>query len=212
VVDKQELDYEWMEPVLTRNLRRVGAPRELWHRVDNPVSSAKGSDWRLRLALAATLAIVTIAWGFYQRLGSLPASQALAIRSLSRGTDLLEFRSSESAQIRAWVKTSAGIDVPLPSATPATVQMLGAHVVKGPVSGVEVAYRLGRQDVVLVVSKAGSMPDRVISHRFLASKDDRLSSWIMGGNLYTLACANPGDIRVACVLCHFVGDGQAALN
>lgn len=213
-MDKQELRNEWLEPVLTRHLGQVIAPDELWYRVHNnpPVPSAKSSVRQLAWALAATLAIVTVAWGFHARRSGLTASEALAIRSLERGQDRLEFRSGEVAQIRAWVETGTGIDIPLPSETPAAVQMLGAHVVKGAVPGVEVAYRVDDHDVVLLVSRAGSSADGLSKHRFLTSKGSRVSSWIMGGQLYTLACNNPGDIRAACVLCHVGAEGQTALN
>ena len=95
-------------------------------------------------------------------------------------------RSGDAREIRAWVKDKAGIDVPL-RAHAAGVQLTGASVSKG---AVEIAYRVGKRDGRLVV---GGRP---------AASGARVFTWNMDGHTYTLECATPEDLKIACNLCH----------
>jgi hypothetical protein len=95
-------------------------------------------------------------------------------------------RSGDAGEIRAFVKDKAGIDVPL-RAHAAGVQLTGASVVKG---SVEIAYRVGKRDGRLVV---GGRP---------AASGARVFTWSMDGHTYTLECATPEDLKIACNLCH----------
>jgi hypothetical protein len=196
VVDKQA---EWLEPVLTELLGWVRAPEQLWYRVQTPqVSKPESSVRQLMLALAATLAVVTIVVGFRELRGNSMGN---------RGE--IEFRSAKAGEVSAWVKANTGLDIPLPD-QPAAVELVGARVMKGETTAVEVAYRVGGHDAKLVVSKVESGLAVHTGHRFLGNSGTRASSWIMRDQLYTLACAEPGDLRAACTLCH--ADGSTALN
>ena len=95
-------------------------------------------------------------------------------------------RSGDSGEIRGWVQAKAGIDVPL-RARPAGVQLTGATVSKG---AVEIAYKVGNRDGRLMVGG-----------RRVAS-GPRVFTWSMDGRTYTLECATPADLRIACGLCH----------
>ncbi len=95
-------------------------------------------------------------------------------------------RSSDPGEIRAWVQAKAGIDVPL-RARPAGVQLKGASVSKGTV---EIAYRVGNRDGRLMVGGRRVAPG------------PRVFTWSMDGRIYTLECATPDDLRIACGLCH----------
>jgi hypothetical protein len=95
-------------------------------------------------------------------------------------------RSGDALQIRAWVKDKTGIDVPL-RAHAAGVQLTGARVARG---SVEIAYRVGKRDGKLMV---GGRP---------SASGARVFTWSMDGRMYTLECATPEDLKVACNLCH----------
>jgi hypothetical protein len=93
--------------------------------------------------------------------------------------------SGDAGEIRAFVKARAGIDLPL-RAQAAGVRLTGATLVKG---SVEIAYRVGGRDGRLTVDGRHGSGARVFT-------------WSMGGHSYTLECATPEDLKVACNLCH----------
>ena len=178
-MDKQEY---WLEPCLERRLMRVAAPDELWARVrGGRAVRPKRVGWRL-MAAAAMVAIVGC-WSLLPRRGG------------------AELRSDTAPEIRAWVKSRTGLDIPLPGRTQSGIRLTGVCEVKG---GVEVAYRVGGRGASLRVSREKGAPvdER---HRFLrceAVGGKRVSSWTMRGQLYTLAYAGAGDARDECLLCH----------
>ncbi len=95
-------------------------------------------------------------------------------------------RSGDAGEIRAFVKAKAGIDLPL-RAQAAGVQLTGARVAQG---SVEVVYRVGRRDGRLVVGGP------------VVSSGPRVFTWSMDGRTFTLECATPEDLKIACNLCH----------
>jgi hypothetical protein len=95
-------------------------------------------------------------------------------------------RSGDPGEIRGWVQAKAGIDVPL-RARPAGVQLTGASVSKGTV---EIAYKVGNRDGRLFVGGKHT------------ASNARVFTWSMQGRTYTLECATPADLRIACGLCH----------
>jgi hypothetical protein len=95
-------------------------------------------------------------------------------------------RSGDAGEIRAFVKAKAGIDLPLRTQA-VGVQLTGASVQKG---SVEVAYRVGNRGGRLLVG----------GHA--ASGGPRVFTWSMDGRTYTLECATPQDLKMACGLCH----------
>jgi hypothetical protein len=95
-------------------------------------------------------------------------------------------RSNDPGEIRGWVQAKAGIDVPL-RARPAGIQLKGATVSKGTV---EIAYKVGNRDGRLMVGG-----------RRVAS-GPRVFTWSIDGRTYTLECATPEDLKIACSLCH----------
>ena len=96
------------------------------------------------------------------------------------------FRSGDAGEIRGWVKAQAGIDVPLQS-RPVGVQLMGANFAKG---SVEIAYSVGGRDGRLRVDGRH------------AGSSARVFTWSMDGHTYTLECATPEDLKIACNLCH----------
>lgn len=167
----------WIEAELRRELRPVRAPEELWERVQRreAVVSRGGRGYVWLLAAAAMVMVVL----FLAR---------------PRG----EFRSGDAARIRAWLQLHTGLDVPLQAST--ALRLVGA---KGTDGRAEIACRIGDRDAKLVVSRARAGLVEASAHQtYMGGK---ALSWAMRGQLYTLACASPEDLQVACMLCHAGG-------
>jgi hypothetical protein len=204
-------DETWLRPVLARNLGQVSAPDELWRRIGNPrATEVRRHSFRPVTLLAVVTVAAAIVWGFLPRRPASP--QKLAVEALERETENLELQSDTSSEIRAWVKSRTGLDLPLPSETSRMVRLRGVCAVKG---GVEVAYRVRGHNAALLVSKASPAMTGDGRHRFLkceSAAGTRVSSWIMRGQLYTLAYSAPGDGRDECLLCHAVVGPLTAVN
>ena len=169
-----------LEHVLERHLGRTNAPEELWDRIQRPPepgswSPRQGMVW----ALATAVLLLAAFWGLNAR------------------GERVELRSADTAQIREWINTATGLDVPLPAKTPPSVRLICARVVNG---DAEIDYRAGNRDATLLVSRVGSASSGDAGHRFLRG-DLGVTIWTMGSQLYTLSGAS-GDSRAACTLCH----------
>ena len=203
---------DWNEPELKRHLGPVQAPAELWDRVHDAPSvqlrPARGMTWQWATAALATVAIVA---GVTVWLNRDISGEERAVRALSRTPEQLQFHSTDAAELRAWVKTGTGLDVPMPPHTAASVQLVGAYVSrKGSVPTAEIAYRVGGQDATLVVSKIPMEGDG--RHQFVKSGSyhgSSFQSWTMRGQMYTIASA---DARVGCLLCHSAGAPRTSVN
>ena len=95
-------------------------------------------------------------------------------------------RSGDAAEIRGWVRAKAGIDVPL-RAYPAGVQLIGANASRG---SVEIAYRVSNRDGRLFIGGRH------------AASSGKVFTGSIAGHTFTLECATPEDLRIACNLCH----------
>ncbi len=198
----------WIEPVLARKLHRVAAPEDLWnrtlmrgadtrvcgletlspaeHRDESRCRSLRGRATGAVVVwgMVAAMLVVVLVWG-------VPSRRDLVISSAS------------AIQIRDWVKANAGLDVPL-LADSSNVRLTGARVSH---DGVEIACRVGRHDAKLLISKNKSS----VQHAALNANSSTIS-WGMNNRLYTLACATPEDLRIACLLCHSSSERRMALN
>lgn len=205
----------WLEPVLERHLVEVSAPDELWNRVRNPIASQPVLVARTPLlALAAAVMLMAGAvWTLLPLRSHQASREALAIEALARNPEDLDLRSETVPEIRAWVKSRTGLDLPLPARTAKAVRLAGACAVNLGTAGVEVSYRVSGRNAVLLVSKA-TAAEAQEKHRFLKCEsigNRRVSSWTMRGQLYTLAVAAIGDARDECLLCH-AGAQQLTLS
>jgi hypothetical protein len=174
----------WLEPELQHGLREVAAPAELWGRVQSAHRGRRTEahkPGRLVWALALTVVLAGAGWSLVR----------LPVRRDSQASAL---RCQNPAELRAWVKARTGLDVPLRSAPPASIQLIGARNLG---ERVEIAYRAGDGEASLLVSRADGVADA--PHGTQAGKG---SSWVMAGQRYTLACDNPADLQLACKLCH----------
>jgi hypothetical protein len=172
----------WLAPELEHGLREVAAPPELWDRVGSararrPPKSTRGLVW----ALALTVVLAAGAW-------------SLVRSPVRQDSQSIAFHCQNPAELRAWVKAKTGIDVPLRGAPPASIQLIGARNLG---ERVEIAYRAGDRDALLLVSPAAGAAD--VAH---SNPAGNVSSWVMNGQRYTLACDNPADLQLACKLCH----------
>jgi hypothetical protein len=177
----------WLEPVLERELAPVTAPEELWDRVQLPRARRCRHPLHRQGAWAlAAAALVLAVWGL-------------------RTSRQLEFHSTDAVRIQSWVKVNSGLDVELPARPPRSIQLLGAHVIRGANPAVEVTYRAGNHDARLLVLKADESLANPPAHEVLGNglrNGASVFSWSMHGQQYTLACATPGDLQAACLLCH----------
>jgi hypothetical protein len=137
--------------------------------------------------------------------------QELALlRSPARGFDV---RPANFQETRAWVKAAANIDIDTPSGEPApdaaAVRVVGARMLN--YRGVRVAainYRAGDENATLFVSakRQGLRANTGISkHMFsqIASDgDQRIVSWNMRNQTYSIAWPGAKSSRGACLLCH----------
>jgi hypothetical protein len=103
-------------------------------------------------------------------------------------------QSDSATQIREWVKANAGLDVPLLGHS-AQVRLTGARLFRG---DAEIACRVGDHQAKLFISKGNS----TLQHGAEPTKARSTVSWGMAGRSYTLACATPEDLKIACLLCH----------
>jgi hypothetical protein len=191
---------------LSRHLQAVTAPEALWERIQEgrtpqPVERARWPLWAFAAALAAMIALCC----FSLRSDNTSYIAQLAARNLTAGSERVDFRSSDAAKIRAWVKANAGLDIPLPAEH--SVRLIGVSLIRDGGPAACISYRIGNREGRLVVARGSSaMPQ----HRAMAHGVDQgtaLASWVMQGQTYALATA-PQDLRAACVLCH--GEGRAS--
>jgi hypothetical protein len=212
---------DWNEPELRRHLGPVRAPDELWDRVQGVAtlsaraisyqgaraSRPRAHAWQWAAAAVATVAIVAgiTVWQNRELSG-----EERAVRALSRTPEQLQFRSADLTELRTWVKSGTGLDVPLPVRTSSAVQLLGAYVNRKGVPTAEISYRVGGMDATLVVSKIALEGDG--RHAFVKSGSyhgSSYQSWTMRGQMYTIASA---DAKVGCLLCHSTGAPRTSVN
>jgi len=165
------------EEALRRHLGQVEAPPELWQRVHDQSGhrAATGREWLPLAAVAAALVLSVAGWSMWQA-----------------SARPLEMHSASAAEVRQWVLANSGMDVPLPAKPASLVEILGASIDRAVAT---ISYRVGALKATLSVSKASASNS---SHK----ATDLSSTWTMNGQAYTLAVANPSDLRTACLLCH----------
>jgi len=174
-----------LEQELLDGLRPVTAPGELWAHVrtsrsagdvsvgwpaGRPVADPEVRRTRFKWVLAAATAVlvVAIAWSFQPR-------------------------GDGRAAVREWVRSNAGIDLPL--AERAGLRVVAAHASRSAANlGFTIEGRAGR----LLMTKTAAPS----SAHLLPAPDARVYSWSATGLAFTLECASPGDLRAACSLCH----------
>jgi hypothetical protein len=185
----------WLETELQRGLRSVTAPPELWDRIQAPQAARSTTATRWFVwAMAAAVVLIAIGLSVVRR-ESVAVDETLAIRALSSDWQRVAFHCQNPAQLRTWVKANTGLDLPLRAEPSPSIQLIGARMIDG-ARGVEVTYRAGNRDAVLLVRGHGGAD---VSHSRVSGQ---VSSWVMAGQRFTLACDNAADMQLACRLCH----------
>jgi hypothetical protein len=176
-----------LERELHVGLREVSAPAELWDRIQAPQSArlvqSRGPVW----AIAAAVVLVAVGLSLlYARRQSIAADNE---------SPKIALHCENPAQLRAWVRARTGLDLPLRADASPSIQLIGADIDS---RGVEVAYRAGNRDAMLLVSRADAGAADVPHNRVSGNH----SSWVMDGQRYTLACNDAASLQLACKLCH----------
>lgn len=193
----------WLDAALTEHLGIVPAPGELWDRVRMPQAvmarpSVPARRWSMAMASALGALMAVGLWSFQG--------------SGSREFRSQEFHSNDALATRAWVKGRTGLDVPLVAGGSPLIQLAsvrfwnGARSANGPATA-ELTFLVENRRATLRVSPAGATLRGNLQHDVLARKpgESKAASWVVRGRLYTLACASPEDLRIACSLCHGAG-------
>ncbi len=220
-------DFKWLERELYRQLAPVKAPESLWHRINSarPLPEDRVSfRWMLWPVAAAMVALVSASIagnlhnpGMHKNVAPIREQELLTLARNSTGGNLARegynFQSDSMQATRAWLKSAANIDIDLPSVQPApdsgAVQLMGVRLIhlRGlPVAAVR--YRVGDEIATLFVSRRQGGPggnSEAPKHLFSQVKtagDERLFSWNMGNQTYTIAFTGARDSHGACLLCH----------
>jgi hypothetical protein len=181
-----------IESELSQKLNRVKAPEELWNRINENQHrqeclcyADRQATNKLVWTLVAAILIVVLAWGFRPR------------------RDFV-LRSDNAGEIREWLRANAAFDLPwLNNAAP--LRLTGARLMRG---DLEVACRVGDHAAKLLVAKGKSS----VRHGSRPTTGQSTISWGMSNRVYTLACATPEDLRIACLLCHSSSERRISLN
>jgi hypothetical protein len=190
-----------LERELHLGLREVSAPAELWDRIQAPWAAHSDTysalhsrpQHGLLWAMAATVMLVAV--GFSIVYAGVHARWERV--ALDRDSAKMAFRCENPAQLRAWVLAKTGLDLPLRPIASGSIQLIGAQVTDDS-RGVEVAYRAGNRDAIMRVSRADAGAANVSHNRVSGN----VSSWVMDGQRYILACNDPASLQLACKLCH----------
>lgn len=197
------MSFENLDPVLKKHLGRVEAPPNLWSHVPGPAPAPSRSwSWAAALAMAAVIAGGFTLWNELQAPETV---EAMALAALDRGPENLALRTDDAASVRKWVKSSSGIDIPLPPKHASVIRIQGARLNGEAKRVAEVSYQVGQFRAALLVTKDPSGTKSYPKHDFRGSdalEAARVTSWSMKGQSYTLAWTAPGEFRAACLLCH----------
>ena len=174
---------QWLESELQRGMRQVTAPPDLWDRVQNSKAVSSRKEKRI-LVWAMAAAVVVMAIGL-----------SVMHRDNVGYTPLTSDHCQNPAQLRAWVRAKTGLDLPFRADSSASIQLISARNAGG---RVEIAYRAGNRDAMLMVSRADAGSAAAPHNRV----NGNVSSWVMDGQRLTLACADPAALQLACKLCH----------
>jgi hypothetical protein len=105
----------------------------------------------------------------------------------------LQLHSVDAGEIGAWLRREAGVEVAIPPST--RVRLEGARVIRerGALVG-EIAYRVGNERALLLVTHAGGAFRAPARHGGLA--------WQKQRQVYAIACPLNDRPPAACALCH----------
>jgi hypothetical protein len=181
---------DWLDLQLAEELRPVKAPDDLWRRVQTGRRTPKRAVrwWAIRVPVLAALALIVLVVALTSR-PRRSALESLAAHELSNPATL-DLHSSDAAEIGAWLRREAGLDLQIPRTSPATLR--GARVIRRRDASIgEVAYTVGGKSALLLVAAAGGPFDAPVRHGGAV--------WRSGRQVYAIASPTP---MAGCALCH----------
>jgi len=176
----------WLDVLLEDNLRPVAAPAGLWDRL-----------WRPRLPQPKSSLIPGLAFGAAAVVAAALIA-AVALPPARHANSQQALRSSDPAEIRAWVKNCTGLDVPLAQALPPSIQLVEARTATQEPRAAEIVFRLDGRETVLNVSAAPAAKPVTIQ---MAVHRQGQRTWQARGVSYELK-GNAVGLEAACRLCH----------
>lgn len=182
---------------LQRQLRPVDAPEELWARIQTRTRAKHTPNLRWLAGAFAGAAIVLCC--LMLRSNATGHLAKTAAQELAARSERVDFRSNDPAQIRAWVRSRAGMDVPLASA--GSVRFLGVALLQESPCVVCVSYRIGGKRGDLVIARGGSRGPKHSSMQHLSSGNASILAWAAAGQTYVVA-APVDNLQLTCSLCH----------
>ena len=190
-----------LETELSRHLAAVAAPEELWARIEAGAGAkralkTKRHAWPVSAAVAATIGLC---WFSFRPMANDQLANS-AWQALASDPEQVQFRSADPAQIRAWVKAEAGLDIPLAGGK--SIQYIGASVLHASRLTACVSYRVGQISGKLLVARDGSGGPQHPSVQLRLYKGAAITSWAAAGQTYALASPAAQETRRGCVLCH----------
>lgn len=189
---------EWLELEIAQELAPTLAPDDLWERVEiglaarrAPVAVMRRQVPRWPIAAIVTLMVAAATlWLAAKGQEPAPNLEALAQEEL-RDHAPLDLRSSDPAEITAWMREHADVSVSLPARSSA--HLAGVRLIrKGGVRVAAVEYTVGGASATLLAARLGPAP---------ATPHGR-PSWRSGDQGFALACADAERPEAACLLCH----------
>lgn len=200
-----------LEAELTRQLGAVTAPDSLWLRIHEqrrPLR-VRPNPWKTWSIAGASLLVLLagLAWRLGASLTPHPDLALVArqeLRDMLTGTQRLDLRSADRAEIERWVQDQTGVDLKLTAFGGKGTELCGARIFRaGAFAGAVIAYRVdGRSAAMVVTGRSGTSGPRHTSLEEKVNGDMVLYSWQRAGGEYALAAAGTENPQRPCVLCH----------
>jgi hypothetical protein len=189
-----------LERELACRLAPVHAPEQLWEKIQTGAGRSRFPKLQWRLwALGAAAATMALAWAGFC-LASTSDFEKLAERQLVAGPEKLDFRSTDPAQIRAWVEARTGFAIPL--AAGSSVQYIGVSLLHECGLTACISYRVGNCAGKLLVTRGASSQRRHPSIQHTSHQGAAILSWTASGVTYALAGPAKPGVQAGCILCH----------
>jgi hypothetical protein len=204
-----------LEAELARQLGAVSAPDSLWLRIHEqrrPLR-VRPNPWTAWSIAGASLLVLLagLAW----RLGATALFNAAPhpdlalvarqeLRDMANGTQKLDLRSADRAEIQQWVEARTGVNLKLASFGGERAELCGARIFRsGSFSGAVISYRVnGRSAAMVVTAGSGTAGPRHTSFEEKVTGDILLYSWDREGGEYALAAMGTEKPHQPCLLCH----------
>lgn len=200
-----------LEAELARQLGAVSAPDSLWLRIHEqrrPLR-VRPNPWTAWSIAAASLLVLLagLAWRLGATLTPHPDLALVArqeLRDMADGTQRLDLRSADRAEIQRWVEKRTGVDLKLASFAGEGAELCGARIFRGGgYSGAVISYRVdGHSAAMVVTAGPGTAGPRHTSFEEKTTGDILLYSWQREGGEYALAAMGAEKPHRPCLLCH----------